>query len=426
MNYKELKESLAHDTAARLGLEYYGFGRYGRHGQVTHISKFDVLKATHQVKPFTTLPEEKLKHLQHADDEVFNNGVEGTRNVLDHINALKHGHERVLISQKIDGAPGVILGTHPTSKKFFVATKSAFNKDPKINYTNEDIDRNHGHAPGLASKLKELLHHGPKLGIQGIVQGDMLYGEHDKEHHGTKVAFKPNTIRYAVDSNSHVGKLVTRSKIGLALHTRYNEHGHAVLNPDLHKEVNEHPDVYVMPVAVNSEKMKFDKDKLYGHSKSIGKLMNEIPSHGWDAITHKSITPHVSTYINSQVRVGNEDYKVSGLKAHIKDKYKKLIDGVKTEKSKISKTAERDTLLTHIDEHAEHFRNAFKLQSHIVKAKHHIIDSLNHSQVFEHTYADGSQANPEGYVAIGHHGPIKFVNRSDFSRQNFNQGTFQK
>lgn len=103
MNYKELKESLAHAAAKRLGLDYYGFGRYGRDGKVTYVSRFDRLNPITKIHPFTTLPDEKLKHLNHADDEVFNNGVDGVRNVLDHINALKHGNDRVLISQKVDG-----------------------------------------------------------------------------------------------------------------------------------------------------------------------------------------------------------------------------------------------------------------------------------------------------------------------------------
>lgn len=425
MNYKELKEALAHTMASKMGLEYYGFGRYGRHGQVTHVSKFDVLKPIHKVKEFTTLPEEKLKHLQHADDEVFNNGVNGTRNVLDHLNALKHGHERVLISQKIDGAPSVIMGTHPATKKFFVATKSAFNKDPKINYTNEDIDKNHGHSAGLASKLKSLLAHGKKLGISGIVQGDMLYDEHDKEYHGGKVAFKPNTIRYAIDDTTDEGRRIVKSKIGLALHTRYNEKGHAVLSPEIHKETSHHPDVYVMPVSVSAEKMNFSHEKLSNHASKIGKLMHEIPSHGWEAITHREVTPHVSTYINSEIRRGNDSYNVKDLKNHIASKYEKEISKLKTETAKESKRSALSKIIKHIDDNAEHYKNAFEIQKHIVRAKHHIIDTLNHNQKFEHTYADGSKANPEGYVAIGHHGPIKFVNRLDFSRQNFNAGKFE-
>lgn len=423
IKFKLLTERFAAQVARHMGLEYYGFGRYGKDGKVTYVSKFDTLKPIHKVEELKTLPGDVLKHLQHADDEVFNNGVHGVRNALDNIHALKYNDDRVKISQKIDGAPSVVLGTHPETGKFFVASKSAFNKDPKINYTNEDIERNHGHAPGLAQKLKELLKHGPKLGIHGVVQGDMLYGEHDKEHHGTKVAFKPNTIRYAVDTNTPEGQKVTKSKIGIALHTQYKS-GKAVLNPEIAH--NHHEDVYVMPVKVNKAKLNFNNELLSKHQKKIGTLMNEIPKEGWHAVTDKKITPHVATYVNGKVREGDSNYKVKELENHISSKYQKAIDSVKTEKSKDSKRAERDALLHHIKSNSEHFKNAFAIQHHIAEAKHHIIDQLNHGQTFEHTYESGEKAHPEGYVVIGHHGPLKFVNRADFSRVNFTAGKFQK
>lgn len=423
IKYNVLLERFAHAVASNLGLEYYGFGRYGKDGHVTHVSKFDTLKPVNKVEKLVTLPGDVLKHLQHSDDEVFNNGTHGVRNVLDHFHALKYNSDRVKVSQKIDGAPSVVLGTHPETGKFFVASKSAFNKDPKINYTDEDVDRNHGHAPGLAQKLKELLAHGHKLGIKGVVQGDMLYGEHDKEYHGGKIAFKPNTIRYAIADDHPEGQKVHRSKVGIALHTEYKD-GKAVLNPNI--EVNHHPDVYNMPVTVSPEKMQFDKDKLSYHQHHIGKLMNKVSREGWDAVTHEGAREHVMTYINSKVRAGDSNYKVDELVKHINSKLQKGIDAVKTEKSKEAKEEQKRILVDHVKKNRHHFKRAFAIQKHIADAKHHIIDQLNHGQTFEHSYEDGSAAQPEGYVLIGHHGPLKFVNREDFSRVNFNAGTFKK
>ena len=73
------------------------------------------------------------------------------------------------VTVKWDGAPAVFAGTNPENGKFFVATKSLFNKTPKINYTNADIDRNHG--GGLADKLKVALANLKGLGIKGVLQG---------------------------------------------------------------------------------------------------------------------------------------------------------------------------------------------------------------------------------------------------------------
>jgi hypothetical protein len=318
----------------------------------------------------------------------------------------------------IHNSPSFIMGTHPQTGKFFVASKSAFNKDPKINYTEADIDRNHGHAPGLVAKLKQLLAHGHKLGVKGVAQGDFLYDDSDKTDHGQKISFKPNTIRYSIDKNSPEGEKISKSKIGVALHTRY-ENDKSVLDPNI--EHIEHPDVYVMPVAVDKNKMNFDHEFIDSGVTEIGKKVREIPADGWSAVTHESIVPHVKTYINSEISKGNGSYSVEGLQHHVAMKYAKEIDKVKTDKTKKAKEEARDDLLKYINANSAHFAKAFEIQQHINHIKHHIIDRLNANQTFDHSYESGEKAAPEGYVAISHHGPLKFVNRLNFSRANFQQ-----
>ncbi len=116
-------------------------------------------------------------------------------------------------------------GKHPETGKFFVGTKSIFNREPKINYTDADVEMNHGHAPGLADKLKKALKYLPKLGIKGILQGDFMFDssslvpmmEDGKKH----LTFKPNTIRYAVEADSELGKEIGNSVFGIVFHTGY-------------------------------------------------------------------------------------------------------------------------------------------------------------------------------------------------------------
>ncbi len=420
-----ITESPADDKAKKMGLTHHGYGRYGKdNGDTTHVAAHGKLTPISKVKHLETLHGGQLKHLEHADDEVFNNGAHGVRNIVDHIHGHMHGDSRVKMSQKIDGSPSVVFGTHPETGKYFVASKSAFNKDPKINYTDEDVDRNHGHAPGLASKLKSLLKHGHKLGVHGVVQGDMLYDQNDKHDEGDKVSFKPNTIKYSIKKNHEEGKKVARSKIGVAIHTQYDKDGKAVLNPEI--PTKSHPDVYNMPVSVHKDKMKFDHDKLKGHTSAIGHAMHKIPKEGWDAVTKPEAVEHVKTYINQKVRQGKTDYNVPEMMKHVHGKYQKEIDKVKTDKAKGAKAAERDAILGHMHTHSQHFEHAFEIQHHINEAKHHIIDRLNKNQTFEHHYENGEKAHPEGYVSIGHHGPVKFVNRGDFSKANFEMSANRK
>jgi hypothetical protein len=98
----------------------------------------------------------KLTHLDHVEDHAHNSGDEGLT--------------------KYDGAPSIVWGHHPENGKFFVGSKSVFNKNPKINHTHEDIERNHGHAPGLAQKLHGALKHLKKVTPKGkVYQGDLMH-----------------------------------------------------------------------------------------------------------------------------------------------------------------------------------------------------------------------------------------------------------
>ena len=128
------------------------------------------------------LTEDRNTHLEHLEDDILNNGVRGGKNAITFLYSLKDmmtgsSRSRVNITVKWDGAPAIFAGTNPENGKFFVGTKSIFNKEPKINYTSSDIDKNHG--GGLADKLKVALKEFSKLNIPGIWQGDLLYTSDD-------------------------------------------------------------------------------------------------------------------------------------------------------------------------------------------------------------------------------------------------------
>ena len=119
----------------------------------------------------------KNTHLQHPEDSILT----GDLSVLDWF-----GESDSIISTKMDGAPAIVWGTNPANGKFFVGTKSVFNKVKiKINHSHEEIDKNH------EGKVARILHACfdclPRT--QSIIQGDFIgYGGSD--------TFRPNTITY--------------------------------------------------------------------------------------------------------------------------------------------------------------------------------------------------------------------------------------
>ena len=105
--------------------------------------------------------EGKNTHLEHLEDHIFNKGFQGAKEAVDYLYSLHQMLEGntdapVSMTTKWDGAPAIIAGRDPQTGKFFVGTKGVFARNPKINFTDRDIEENHP-AEGLQKKLKVAL-----------------------------------------------------------------------------------------------------------------------------------------------------------------------------------------------------------------------------------------------------------------------------
>ena len=137
----------------------------------------------------------KNLHIEHPEDSILT----GDLSVLKAFESENH------YSVKIDGSPAIVWGTNPENGKFFVGTKSVFNKrTPKINYTAEDICNNHPDFE-LQSILIRCLHCLPQT--DRILQGDFI-------GFGGYRDYKPNAISYTFAEVQNTGVVV-------APHTEY-------------------------------------------------------------------------------------------------------------------------------------------------------------------------------------------------------------
>ena len=131
---------------------------------------------------------------------------------------LDQGGADTRVTVKWDGAPAIICGVNPENGRFFVGTKSVFNKvSPKIAYSQEDVESMY--PPGqLAEKLKDAYQYLSQLSIPGVVQGDLLFTDDKYEANiggDNCIAFQPNTIVYAVPKDSDIGKKIEQAKFCL-------------------------------------------------------------------------------------------------------------------------------------------------------------------------------------------------------------------
>lgn len=372
--------------------------------------------------------EEKLKHLEHAEDHVINAGAEGFshayHNLKDVHDKLTGKNNATKVTMKYDGSPSVVFGRHPETGKFFVASKSAFNKNPKINYTEEDIERNHGHAPGLVEKLKAALRHLPKVTPKkGVFQGDIMHTPNDVHKTGNRIHFTPNTITYSADANSPHGKAAARSQIGVAVHTKYNgknlEDMKAEYAPNL-DEFGLHKDVHLISTEHDTSNIDYKPQhqaKFVKHMAAAAKLHSQTGPE-----THAAIENHripLKTYINHTVRTGTKP-NVDEFMAHFAKAHQKKIDSVKTPKAKAIKTDAMEQDISHVQRNRAHFERVLRMHHHLQRAKDVLANTLSSHAEFDHSIS-GKKSKPEGFVVVRHNRPTKIVDRAEFSAANFNK-----
>jgi len=378
-----------------------------------------------------------LKHLRHIEDYVIHGGHEGVATADEHLRGM---HDMLLgkksslhASTKYDGAPSIVFGQHPETGQFFVASKSAFNKTPKINYTEEDIDKNHGHAPGLVEKLKQSLRHLPGIMPKegGIYQGDLMHTEGDAVTKNGKTSITPNTLTYSAPADSAEGKNMNK-KLGVVVHTKYAGKGGLgnmsaqPLDAKTRAKFKQHPDVNNIDptLDVNSSNYTPEEQKAFlNHMDKAKRIYASMKPEATDALDGHG--EHLEAHVNNMIRTGGNP-SLQGYIDHLSARHQKDLDKVKTDASKQKKIQAHGDVLTHISNNREHFEKALQLHSHLQNAKNVLTNVLAKNSPYEHSVA-GEHTGPEGTVVVDKKGNAsKFNNRREFNRLNFLKGAFQK
>ena len=385
-------------------------------------------------------------HLEHLEDNIFNFGVNGTRQSIDFLRSLRdmlsgHSQSKVNVTTKWDGAPAVICGINPENGKFFVGTKSVFNKDGKLNYTDDDIDRNHP-GGGLNEKLKTALAFLPKLGIKGILQGDLLFTKGDIDTDtidGQKyIKFQPNTIVYAVPTDSVMAKKMSAAQIGIVFHTSYSGRTMDTLKASFNIDIGnltQTKDIWFRDasfVDVSGTATFTDKETQVVTSllSQAGRLFQTINPLVLNRISSGIYKEQIKTFNNTKIRSGqkitNTSQHVSELIKWIEEKLNKEIISAKREDTKKKRIAEKNELIRFYKNNSNQLKTIFDLMNLIVDAKIMIVRKLESIKSSVDTFVkteDGYKVTgPEGFVAVDRisGGALKLIDRLEFSQQNFN------
>ena len=402
---------------------------------------------------FSQLTEDKggkNLHLAHIEDEILNYGVEGGRAALNFLRSLRDmlaGSSRssVFLTEKWDGAPAIFSGIEPETGDFFVAKKSVFNVSPKLSKTNAGIDADLSGT--LNAKFKVALAEFSKLGIKGVLQGDLMFTD-DVETEtidGTKYyTFQPNTIVYAVPTDSALGKTINKAKVGIVWHTTYTGNALQDMKASFGANItslNKPSSVWMDDATYKdaSGRATFTKTETDNITKILsqtGKTFQKINANQLrsflvmqNGMTGALVGASLKTYNNSKVRAGeiisNPAAHAKGYEKWVEMSIQKQIDKAKSPKGKEKYQNIQKEYLRETKKHTRNLIQIITFQNLLVDAKMQIVKKLNSVKGLTDTFVKTKNGfkvtNPEGYVAIDRisGGAVKLVDRMEFSFNNF-------
>ena len=295
-----------------------------------------------------------LLHIEHPEDMVLS----GELSVLNWFTSKGH------LSTKIDGSPAIVWGTNPKTNKFFVGTKSVFNKKLiKINHDHREIDSNHqGKVADILHKCLDNIHP-----TTGIYQGDFI-------GFGGNFTFCPNTITYDFPEE------INNQEIIIAPHTYYecdDDLRNAIPYPLQYTLKSDDNVLYVQP-SVTIDNNLGDIPERCKFARQIATLC-DFPS-------SKQVT-RIKKQLNTCFKQGLE------------------IDDI---------TQEAIASDNNVDV------NVLRLWKLVYTIKLDMFDYIERQDDIE-CYIDDEECDHEGYVLTNEFGVYKIIDRNYFSAANFNR-----
>lgn len=375
-------------------------------------------------------------HLDHLEDIILDDGIAGAHVALNFIDGIRNGTKGISITTKWDGSPAIVCGVNPENDRFFIGTKSVFNKrNPKIIYSKDDIKKYYKDKPGLANQLEQVFDHLPKLDINGVLQGDLMFSKGEvntKSIDGQEYeTFKPNTIMYAVPSDSELAEKIRRAKLGIIFHTTYSGSSLKDMSPSYKVNLNDlkpSEDVWFDDATYqdvsDSESLTVDEQNII--TKHLDDAEQVLASFNSIKLEHllssTQLIEMIKMYTNNEIRNGKQFHReyMDGLSKFVERRIdsEKIRDTVKDKKK-----AQYKGLLTRLE---STITNIITFQSHINDAKLLLINNLQKASTGTNTFASSSDGiytptKQEGFVAVDHltNKAVKLVDRLDFSKKNF-------
>ena len=388
----------------------------------------------------------KRTHLTHLEDVVLDDGPSGIsfaiKTLKEFGKILKGGVSKSYnVSVKWDGAPAIVFGTDPADGKFFVATKGAFSKSPKLGKSHADIDALYGSGPG--AKLHAAFDALKRTGASGVYQGDMLFTPDMLKQQSidgvTYVTFQPNTILYAVDVNSTLGQRIVSGEFGIVVHTMYTGRGDlgsytaSGINPGAFASLRPSKSLVMLDAGYDdvSGTATFTKTEEGDFQLALAAAQDyarAIPASLYDYILQEPLHGYIAQFVNAQVRGGrsiNPTTAAEDLVLFLSAIQEKESAARKTAASKDAVRGKFAVYAGNILRNKKGIAALFATHGALQRAKNLVVWKLGQAARVASFVPSGDGfrvTGPEGFVAVAHDGKaVKLVDRLEFSRLNFTQ-----
>ncbi len=411
------------------------------------------------------LTENTNLHLTHLEDLALFQGKTGAIKAINFLKNLadlakSSSAKKFNVTIKWDGSPAIFCGTDPSDGKFFVGTKAVFNKGAKLNKSLEDIDSNHPDVvqkgetkekSGLRNKLRIAFTELSKLGIENVLQGDLLFTKSDLKSISYKgdpyIAFKPNTLTYAVPSESNIAKELKQAELGIVFHTSYSgnslEEMSASFNVDLSKlnKVSSvwYDDAYIKDftgiVNLTTGEYQAVQTAIKDAESYIGKSGNIFD---WLEATElgKDFKQKVHANHNNMVRAGAITQDPSSFFNNFAKDYEnrieKEISNLKTGREgpagqrKLAGLEQWNKTYFANKNNVEAWYSAWLKLTAIKNTLYQKLKNIKAIDAFELQGDEYVVSDQEGFVAVDHVGDaVKIIDRLDFSKKNFAKESVQ-
>lgn len=399
--------------------------------------------ADHILREATESTEKRI-HIEHLEDCLFD-GPEGVKFALRILkefgNTLSDPSMSTIlnISVKWDGSPAIVFGPDPVDGRFFVATKAAFSVTPKLAKTHEDIDelyQNRPIADILHIALSELSTLHPGL----VIQGDVLFTRDTKRLQTIDgieyLTFQPNTILYAIEPNTDLGRKVAAAEMGLALHTTYIGTGTTLaqssavnLSPETFASLRHTDRVFLLDANFDDvsgtvsftpeESADFQLALDTASSSAVGVAL-------YDTIIQEPLHTYLHKFINYTVRQGwdlvGRD-AVDNFLVYLLRLQENAVSQMKTLQGQQGQQRRFAVVRDMVIGVSDLLVDWFDLHRAIAQAKTVIIRKLEGLSADFKTFAKSSEGwvptGPEGFVVSTSQKAVKLVDRQNFSKANF-------